>query len=98
MTDWHVLAAIAGLGCATYAMRAGGYLAAGFLPAGGLGTRLLRLAPGNLFAAFVASGIYEGGGPCLTGSLGAILVMAITRKEWLAMLVGFAAAAAVSLV
>ena len=65
MPDSRVLAAIVAVGLASYAMRAGGFLAAGAIPPRGLLERLLRLAPGNLFVAFAAAGILEGGWPSL---------------------------------
>ncbi len=96
MPDWRVLTVILAVGAASYAMRAGGFVAAGALPQGGLLPRLLRLAPGNLFAAFAAAGILEGGWPSLAGALGAVVTMAITRREWAALGAGFGAAALAS--
>ncbi|GGF09198.1 hypothetical protein GCM10011611_13390 [Aliidongia dinghuensis] len=93
MTDWGPYPAILAVGLAAYAMRAGGFLVMGALPQGGLVARLLRLAPGNLFIAFVAAGIWEGGWPNLAGSVGAVAAMAVTKKEWAALAAGFAAAA-----
>ena len=58
--------------------------------------RLLRLAPGNLFVAFAAAGILEGGLPSLAGCLGAVTAMAVTKREWAALGAGFAAAALVA--
>ena len=78
MPDWRVLAAILALGLASYAMRADGFVAVGSLPEVGRASQVLRLAPGNLFVAFVL----------------AFETMAVTRKEWAALGVGFAAAAA----
>ena len=96
MPDWRVLGVIIAVGAAAYAMRAGGFVAAGVMPQGGLLPRLLRLAPGNLFAAFAAAGILEGGWPSLLGSLAAVAAMAATKREWAALGAGFAAAALAS--
>ncbi|MDB5360821.1 MAG: hypothetical protein JWO51_2118 [Rhodospirillales bacterium] len=93
MSDWPVYAAILAVGIAAYAMRAGGFLAIGAMPQTGLVPRLLRLAPGNLFVAFAAAGILEGGWPSLIGCAGAVAAMAATKKEWAALAAGFAGAA-----
>ncbi len=62
-------------------MRAGGFLAVSALPQSGRLPRLLRLAPGNLFVAFTAAGILEGGWPTLVGCLVAIATMVITKRR-----------------
>ena len=81
------------VGATSYLMRAGGFLAAGLLPQQGTLPRLLRLAPGNLFAAFTAAGLIDGGWPSCAGSLGAIIAMSVTKREWAALAAGFALAA-----
>lgn len=96
MPEPRILAVILAVGAASYAMRAGGFLAAGALPHGGLLPRLLRLAPGNLFAAFAAAGILQGGWPSLMGCLGAVVTMAATKREWAALGAGFGVAALAS--
>ena len=96
MPDWRVLGAILALGLACYAMRAAGFMAVGSLPEDGTVSKVLRLAPGNLFVAFAAAGCLEGGWPSLAGCLLALATMTITKREWAALGVGFAAAAAVS--
>jgi branched-subunit amino acid transport protein len=93
MPDRHILIAILLVGATSYLMRAGGFLAAGLLPQQGALPRLLRLAPGNLFAAFAAAGLVEGGWPSFAGSLGAIVTMSLTKREWAALAAGFALAA-----
>jgi uncharacterized membrane protein len=96
MSDSRVLGTILAVGLASYAMRAGGFLAVGALPENGTVSKLLRLAPGNLFVAFVAAGCIEGGWPSVAGCLSALATMAVTKKEWAALGVGLAAAALVS--
>jgi branched-subunit amino acid transport protein len=96
MFEWPVIAAIFALGAASYAMRAGGFLTAGGLPRSALLARLLRLAPGNLCAAFAAAGILQGGWPSLAGCVGAVVAMAATKREWAALAVGFACAASIA--
>jgi hypothetical protein len=93
MPDASILAALLAVGLASYAMRAGGYLLASALPRRGLLPLLLRLAPGNLFVAFTAAGVLEGGWPCLLGCAGAVTAMAMTNREWAALAVGFAVTA-----
>jgi len=92
MPEPQVLAVILAVGAASFAMRAGGFLMASALPNLSLMQRLLRLAPGNLFVAFAAASIWEGGGPSLIGSLAAVAAMAATKREWAALGAGFAAA------
>ena len=93
MPDGQILGVVLAVGAASYAMRAGGFLAASALPQSGLLPRLLRLAPGNLFIAFAAAGILQGGWPSLVGCLGAVATMAATNREWAALGAGFGAAA-----
>ena len=93
MPDDQVIAVIAAVGLASYAMRSGGYLLANVMPQAGLLPPLLRLAPGNLFVAFAAAGVLEGGLPSLAGCVGAITTMVVTRREWAALAGGFGAAA-----
>jgi uncharacterized membrane protein len=92
MLDWRILAAIGCIGLTSYAMRAGGFLAAGVMPTNGPVQRFLRLAPGNLFVAFIAAGCLEGGLPNIAGSLMALATMVVMRQEWAALIAGFAAA------
>jgi len=91
--ETQTLAVILTVGAAAYAMRAGGFLAAGALPRHGLLPRMLRLAPGNLVVAFAAAGMLEGGWPSVAGCAAAVAAMAATRREWAALGAGFAAAA-----
>jgi hypothetical protein len=84
------------LGCVSYGLRVGGYLAAGSFPTHGRLARLLRLAPGNLFVAFTAAAVWQGHWPAAAGSLSTVAVMAVTRKEWAALAAGFLMVAAVS--
>lgn len=98
MPDPQTLAAILVLGLTSYAMRAGGFLAAGLLPRHGLLPRLLALAPGNLVIGFAAAGILEGGWPSLMGGLAALGAMLATEREWAALASGFGAAALAALI
>ncbi|HLZ65975.1 MAG TPA: AzlD domain-containing protein [Aliidongia sp.] len=96
MPEVWTYVAILAVGIAAYALRAGGFAVVGALPPTGLLPRLLRLAPGNLFVAFAAAGILDGGVPSLTGCIAAAAAMAVTRKEWAGLAAGFAAAALAS--
>lgn len=97
MPDTSILAAILAVGAASYLMRAGGFIAAGRLREQGLQQRLLKLAPGNLFAAFAAAGMWQGGLPSCAGCLGAVVAMVLTRREWAALAAGFTLAALTAL-
>jgi uncharacterized membrane protein len=92
MLEWHTLVAIGLLGLVSYAMRAGGFLAAGAIREGSIAARFLRLAPGNLFVAFVAAACLEGGRPSVFGCICALVTMAVTGREWAALGAGFSAA------
>jgi uncharacterized membrane protein len=96
MDDLRILGAIVVLGLTCYAMRAGGYVLASSLRDDGLIARFLRLAPGNLFIAFIVAGCLSGGVAGLVGTLAAAVTMAVTAREWAALGVGFGAALATS--
>lgn len=98
MDDLHLLGAIAVLGLTCYAMRAGGYVLATSLRDDGFVARFLRLAPGNLFIAFIVAGCLSGGLPGLIGTLVALVTMAFTAREWAALGAGFGAALATAAV
>lgn len=98
MFDRHILLAIAVLGLTSYTLRAGGFLAAGTLSPNGSVARFLRLAPGNLIVAFVATACLENRLPGLLGCVSALAVMMITRKEWAALALGFIVAGVTAVV
>src|SRR5437899_11737494 len=98
MPDWQIVAVVFAVGAASYAMRAGGFLAASALPQSGLFPRLLRLAPRNLLISFAAAGFLEGGWPSLVGCLAAVASMAVAKHEWAALGAAFGAAALASTV
>jgi uncharacterized membrane protein len=94
--DLAVFGVILILGVTCYAMRAGGYVAASSLRDDGITARFLRLAPGNLFIAFIVGGCLSGGLTGLVGIVVAVATMAVTDKEWAALGAGFAAALTLS--
>lgn len=98
MHDLEVLGVICILGVTCYAMRAGGYILAASMRDDGVATRFLRLAPGNLFIAFIVGGCLSGGLAGLVGTIVALMTMAITAREWAALAAGFGAAVAASAV
>ena len=67
-----VLAALA-----TYSMRVGGLLLAGYLPTGGRFGRALKALPGTILISLAAPGFFNEG---LIGFAGGIVTVAITFK------------------
>ena len=96
MKNLDVLGVIFILGLTCYAMRAGGYVLAASMRDDGIAARFLRLAPGNLFIAFIVGGCLSGGLAGLVGTLVALVTMAVTAREWAALSAGFGAAIATS--
>lgn len=96
-TERDALLIICVLGCVSYSLRAGGYLAAGLFSADGVWGRVLKLAPGNLFVAFTAVGLWNSDWPALAGSFCALITMKLTQREWAALGVGFAVVALAAL-
>ena len=96
MDDLRVLGVICILGITCYVMRAGGYVLAASMRDDGIAARFLRLAPGNLFIAFIVGGCLSGGLAGLVGTVVALVTMAITTREWAALGAGFSAALAAS--
>ncbi len=93
MSDWRILATIAVLGLVSYALRSGGFVAAGLIREQGVVAKFLRLAPANLFIAFVTAACLEGGWPAAIACTVAVAGMAATRREWLALTMGLSAGA-----
>jgi uncharacterized membrane protein len=92
MRNGDIVTLIVALGITSYAMRAGGYVLARSIRDDGNFARLLRLAPGNLFVAFVSAGCLGGGSAMLIGGGVALATMAVTTREWAAVGAGFIAA------
>lgn len=90
---WLVVLALAAL---TFSMRVGGWLAARAMGVSPLMDRVLRAAPGNLFIAVAAVAVVKGGAPIAAGSVATVLAMHLTAREWVALPVGAAVAAAVA--
>ncbi len=90
---WLVVLALAAL---TFSMRVGGWLAARAMGVSPLMDRVLRAAPGNLFVAVAAVAVVKGGLPVAAGCVATMAAMHLTGREWVALPVGAAAAAAAS--
>jgi hypothetical protein len=96
MSELQILTIICVLGFVSYGLRAGGFLAASLFPRQGKVAQILQLAPGNLFVAFSCAGLWQSHWPVIVGGVGTVAVMAITKREWMALAVGFLAVALAS--
>ena len=92
MDDTDIWVAIAAIGAASYLMRAGGYLAAAAIHPESRWARVLKVASGNVLVAFVVAGCMQRGIPGCIGCAAALIAMLLTRREWLALGIGMAAA------
>lgn len=98
MHDLWPYVVVVALALLTYLMRVGGYLLANVVGISPTTDRLLRLAPGNLFVAVATVAAAKGGVPIVAGSIGTMLTMKLTGREWLALPAGALAAALVGFV
>ena len=78
------LIAVLAVGAAAYAVRIGGFFLTAWLRLGPTGERILRQMPGNLFAAFAAITVVQGGVIPAAGCAAAIVAMILVRREWAA--------------
>jgi branched chain amino acid efflux pump len=91
---WGVLAAIAAMAVATYAMRAGGFLLMAQVPLTPRLRRMLDALPGSVVVAVVLP-IVVREGPVAALAIGAaVVVMLARRNDLLAVVTGMAVAAA----
>jgi len=91
---WGVLAAIAAMAAATYAMRAGGFLLMAQVPLTPRLRKMLDALPGSVVVAVVLP-IVVREGPVAALAIGAaVLVMLVRRNDLVAVLTGMAVAAA----
>ena len=93
--DPWVLLAIAAMAAATFATRAGGYLAFRAFDPPPLMRAMLGYVPGTLFVSYVAPALLAGGAQQWAGAAATVAVMLATRNLALAILGGTAAATAV---
>jgi uncharacterized membrane protein len=89
--DPVALLAIAGMGLATYATRAGGLWLMGRVPLSPRVEGWLRQIPGAILVAIVAPAVFTAGPADLLAAGATALVAARTRSLLLAMVVGVAA-------
>lgn len=91
---WGVLAAIAAMAVATYAMRAGGFLLMAHVPLTPRLRRMFYALPGSVVVAVVLP-IVVREGPVAALAIGAaILMMLVRRNDLLAVVTGMLVAAA----
>jgi len=88
------VAAIVGMGAATYAMRAGGFWLMAHVPLTARVRRMLDALPGTVVVATVLPIVVREGVPAALAIAAAVAAMLIRRNDFLAVLAGMAAAAA----
>jgi uncharacterized membrane protein len=91
LDPWTV-AAIAGMGLATYAIRAGGYWLFSRIRPSAFLRAVLGYVPGTLFASFVLPALVNGGLQPTVGAVATLATMLWLRSLPVAMLAGTAAA------
>ncbi|SDL09675.1 Uncharacterized membrane protein [Maridesulfovibrio ferrireducens] len=88
LTSENAFLAIGLASLATYLMRAGGLLLAGYLPTGGRIGRALTALPGTILISLAAPGFFSEGIVGFTGGLITIAVAFKTKNVFIAMLAG----------
>lgn len=81
------------LGAITFGLRAGGYFVMAAIPVTPRVRRGLEALPGAIIVSTTLPLAWKGGGPAVVCLIVAAAVMAVTRRDWLAVLAGMAAAA-----
>jgi uncharacterized membrane protein len=92
--DLGVLAAIAAMALATYAMRAGGFWMMGHVPPSPRLRKMLEALPGSVIVAAVLPIVVRDGLTAMLAIGAAVVVMLIARRDILAVIAGMAVAAA----
>jgi len=92
--EGSVLAAIAAMAAATYAMRAGGFWLMGHVPPSTRLRRMLEALPGSVVVATVLPILAREGIPAVLAIVAAGAAMLIWRKDYVAVFAGMAVAAA----
>ena len=93
--DLGVLAAIAAMAVATYAMRAGGFWTMGYVPPSPRLRKMLNALPGSVIVATVLPIAVRDGTTAMLAIGAAVAVMLVTRRDILAVIAGMAVAASV---
>jgi uncharacterized membrane protein len=90
-----MLAAIAAMAVATYAMRAGGFWMMSHVPPSPRLRRMLNALPGSVIVATVLPIVVRDGVTAMLAIGAAMVVMLATRRDILAVIAGMAVAAAI---
>ena len=93
--DFGVLAAIAAMAVATYAMRVGGFWMMRHVPPSGRLRKMLEALPGSVIVAAVLPIVVRDGITAMLAIGAAVAVMLVVRKDIVAVLAGMAVAASV---
>jgi uncharacterized membrane protein len=91
--DFGLLAAIAAMALATYAMRAGGFWMMQYVPPSGSMRKMLEALPGSVIVATVLPIVVRDGITAMLAIGVAVLVMLLARRDILAVIAGMAVAA-----
>jgi uncharacterized membrane protein len=92
--DFGVLAAIAAMAVATYAMRAGGFWMMRHVPPSPRLRKILNALPGSVIVATVLPIVVRDGATAMLAIGAAVAVMLVTRRDIAAVIAGMAVAAA----
>jgi uncharacterized membrane protein len=92
--DFGVLAAIAAMAIATYAMRAGGFWMMQHVPPSARLRKMLEALPGSVIVAAVLPIVVRDGITAILAIGAAVIAMLLTRRDIVAVLTGMAVAAA----
>ncbi|EFO34594.1 branched-chain amino acid transport [Roseibium sp. TrichSKD4] len=82
--DWMFTATVLGMAVVTYAMRAGGYWIMGQVPLTARVRRALEALPGAIIVSTILPIILKGGVSTVMALIAAILVMALIRRDFVA--------------
>ena len=93
--DFGVLAAIAAMAVATYAMRAGGFWMMNHVPPSARLRKMLEALPGSVIVATVLPIVVRDGVTAVLAIGAAIAVMLVARRDILAVVAGMSVAAAI---
>ena len=92
--DFGVLAAIAAMAVATYAMRAGGFWMMQHVPPSPRLRRMLQALPGSVIVAAVLPIVVRDGITAILAIGAAVVAMLLTRRDIIAVVAGMAVAVA----
>jgi uncharacterized membrane protein len=93
--SWGVVVAILAMAAVTYPMRAGGYWLMGHVPLTPRLRRILEALPGTVVVATVLPLLFREGVAAGVAITAALIVTFIRRNDFIALIAGVAAAAAV---